>query len=141
LASARVRHIGTARARYCSFARIARKPPDPASTRPNAVARQPRPRYTTPAANSSRPSRAAGSLKGLAYTSKKAASAMISHAAAATASWAQGLSRRPVAKLAIANEAMAQLSTPSATRLRVPGRPSRGMSSLVSSSGTSSEDG
>jgi hypothetical protein len=65
---------------------------------------------------------------------------MISHAAAATATCAQGLSRRPVVRLAIANEAMAQFSTPSATRFRVPGRPRRGVSSLVSSSGTSSED-
>ena len=66
LASTRVRQTGTARMRYCCFAKIARKPPDPARAKPNTISRRPLPRYTTPAATSNKPVRAAGSLNGLA---------------------------------------------------------------------------
>jgi 2-polyprenyl-6-methoxyphenol hydroxylase-like FAD-dependent oxidoreductase len=61
-------------------------PPEPASASPRSVALQPRPRYTTPAATSSRPISAAGSLNGPEYTTKNAASARISQRAPAISS-------------------------------------------------------
>src|SRR5262249_43299577 len=60
LASTRVRQTGMARMRYCCFDKIARKPPVPARANPNTVSRCPLPRYTTPAATSNNPIKAAG---------------------------------------------------------------------------------
>ncbi len=133
--------IGAARTRYCSLDKMARKPPEPARIRPNTVGRQPRPRYTTPAATSIRPTRAAGSLNGPANTSKKAASAIISQQAAATSSWAHSLIRSPTARLAMATEASAHHTAPTAIRFSVPDRPKTGVSTRPISSGTSSDDG
>ncbi len=64
---------------------------------------------------------------------------MIVQMTAAASSCPPGLTRRPVARLAIATEVRTHISTPSAIRFSVPGRPKTGVSSLATSSGTISE--